>query len=122
MRAFRAGMSWRSVLHSWTLLDTHDTAAHPHRRRHADPVSRRRRAAVTLPGVPMMFAGDEVSTNRWNLVEVHPETYMTSRPGVFAGGDNVNGADLVVTALADGRRAAQAIHQYLETLREWRPE
>jgi glutamate synthase (NADPH/NADH) small chain len=66
-------------------------------------------------------AAPGVSTNRWNLVEVHPETYMTSRPGVFAGGDNVNGADLVVTALADGRRAAQAIHQYLETLREWRP-
>ena len=41
---------------------------------------------------------------------------MTTRPGVFAGGDNVNGADLVVTALADGRRAAQAIHEYLESL------
>jgi glutamate synthase (NADPH/NADH) small chain len=61
-------------------------------------------------------AAPGVSTNRWNLVEVHPETYMTTRPGVFAGGDNVNGADLVVTALADGRRAAQAIHDYLATL------
>ena len=61
-------------------------------------------------------AAPGVSTNRWNLVEVHPETYMTSRSGVFAGGDNVNGADLVVTALADGRRAANAIHQYLESL------
>jgi NADPH-dependent glutamate synthase beta subunit-like oxidoreductase len=37
----------------------------------------------------------------------------TSIPGVFAGGDNVNGADLVVTALADGRRAAAAIDTYL---------
>ena len=61
-------------------------------------------------------AAPGVSTNRWNLVEVHPETYMTTRPGVFAGGDNVNGADLVVTALADGRRAAAAIHTYLESL------
>jgi NADPH-dependent glutamate synthase beta subunit-like oxidoreductase len=34
---------------------------------------------------------------------------------VFAGGDNVNGADLVVTALADGRRAAEAIHRYLQS-------
>ncbi len=66
-------------------------------------------------------AAPGVSTNRWNLVEVHPDTYMTSLPGVFAGGDNVNGADLVVTALADGRRAAQAIHQYFDTLREWQP-
>ena len=49
-------------------------------------------------------------------MEVHPETKMTSRAGVFAGGDNVNGADLVVTALADGRRAASAIHEYLESL------
>jgi len=61
-------------------------------------------------------AAPGVSTNRWNLVEVHPETYMTTRPGVFAGGDNVNGADLVVTALADGRRAASAIHEYLSSL------
>jgi glutamate synthase (NADPH/NADH) small chain len=51
-----------------------------------------------------------------SLIEVHPETYETARPGVFAGGDCVNGADLVVTALADGRRAAEAIHAYLERL------
>ena len=45
------------------------------------------------------------------------EDYQTTRPGVFAGGDNVNGADLVVTAMADGRRASEAIHRYLEGLR-----
>lgn len=61
-------------------------------------------------------AAPGVATNHWNLVEVHPETLMTTRPGVFAGGDNVNGADLVVTALADGRRAASAIHAYLMSL------
>ncbi|HXK33509.1 MAG TPA: NADPH-dependent glutamate synthase [Dehalococcoidia bacterium] len=61
-------------------------------------------------------AAPGVATNRWNLVEVDRETYMTSRPGVFAGGDNVNGADLVVTALADGRRAALAIDEYLQSL------
>ncbi|HXF82466.1 MAG TPA: NAD(P)-dependent oxidoreductase [bacterium] len=38
---------------------------------------------------------------------------MTSVSGVFAGGDVVRGADLVVTALADGRRAADAIDRYL---------
>ena len=52
---------------------------------------------------------------RSHLIRVK-EDYSTSRRGMFAGGDNVNGADLVVTALADGRRAAEAIHGYLQTL------
>ena len=47
------------------------------------------------------------------LVVIDQATGRTNRPGVFAGGDCVNGADLVVTALADGRRAAEAIHAYL---------
>ncbi|MEX0800786.1 MAG: NADPH-dependent glutamate synthase [Dehalococcoidia bacterium] len=54
-------------------------------------------------------------TDRGNLIRVD-EDFSTSRKGVFAGGDNVNGADLVVTALADGRRAAEAIHGYLKSL------
>ena len=61
-----------------------------------------------------------VETHR-SLVAVDPETFETTRPGVFAGGDCVNGADLVVTALADGRRAAEAIHAYLERLPKKRP-
>jgi glutamate synthase (NADPH/NADH) small chain len=48
-----------------------------------------------------------------DLVVIDRETGRTSRPGVFAGGDCVNGADLVVTALADARRAAAAMHEYL---------
>jgi glutamate synthase (NADPH/NADH) small chain len=66
------------------------------------------------PLIPTSTPG--VRANRWHLVEVDPETGATSRPGVFAGGDNVNGADLVVTALADGRRAAAAMHAYLMSL------
>lgn len=69
------------------------------------------------------YGGDEevarsaegIETSR-ALVAVDPETYETTRPGVFAGGDCVNGADLVVTALADGRKAAETIHGYLESL------
>ncbi|MHB8577539.1 MAG: NADPH-dependent glutamate synthase [Dehalococcoidia bacterium] len=66
------------------------------------------------PLIPTTTQG--VKANRWHLLEVDPETGETSRPGVFAGGDNVNGADLVVTALADGRRAAAAMHRYLSAL------
>ncbi len=65
------------------------------------------------PIVPKTTEG--LKTDRKALVEVDTMG-RTSRPGVFAGGDNVNGADLVVTALADGRRAADAISRYLGTL------
>ena len=42
---------------------------------------------------------------------VDPETMASSRPGVYAGGDLVNGGATVVQAVADGRRAARAIAQ-----------
>ncbi|HGX9820346.1 TPA: hypothetical protein ACNTW8_002245, partial [Klebsiella pneumoniae] len=39
--------------------------------------------------------------------------YQTSQEKIFAGGDAVRGADLVVTAMAEGRHAAQGILDYL---------
>ena len=54
--------------------------------------------------------------DRWDRIVVDPVTMETNIPGVYAGGDNVNGADLVVTALADGHRAAEAIDGYLRDL------
>ena len=56
--------------------------------------------------------------SKCGTVVIDRETGRTSQPGVFAGGDCVNGADLVVTALADGRRAAEAIDCYLTSERE----
>ena len=53
--------------------------------------------------------------DRWARIVADPETLRTNLPGVFAGGDDVNGADLVVTALADGHRAAEAIDAYLRS-------
>lgn len=64
----------------------------------------------------------EVEADRWNLVRVDPRTHQTNVPYIFAGGDVVNGADLVVTAIADAKRAATWINQYLSTLDESRPE
>ncbi|MGD9933644.1 MAG: NAD(P)-dependent oxidoreductase [Dehalococcoidia bacterium] len=66
------------------------------------------------PIVPKTTSG--LAADRKSLVQVDRQTGRTSRPGVFAGGDNVNGADLVVTALADGRRAAEAICEYIDSL------
>ncbi len=65
------------------------------------------------PLVPQTTSG--LKSDRKALIQVD-EGGRTSRPGLFAGGDNVNGADLVVTALADGRRAASAISAYMATL------
>jgi glutamate synthase (NADPH/NADH) small chain len=65
------------------------------------------------PIVPKTTSG--LRADRKSLVQIDRQG-RTSRPGVFAGGDNVNGADLVVTAMADGRRAAEAISDYLDTV------
>jgi NADPH-dependent glutamate synthase beta subunit-like oxidoreductase len=66
-------------------------------------------------------AAPELARDRWERLVVDPETMQTSLSGVFAGGDDVNGADLVVTALADAHRAADAIHEYLRTLLAAKP-
>jgi len=60
MRRFRAGVPWESVLHSWNLLDSHDTA----RFRTIAGTPDRHLVGIglqmTVPGVPMVFAGDEL--------------------------------------------------------------
>lgn len=58
----------------------------------------------------------DLKTEKYGLIVADRETGATSRPGVYAGGDAVTGPDLVVTAMAAGRRSAKAIHEYL-TLR-----
>lgn len=57
----------------------------------------------------------DLETHNWGLIVTDPETGATSRPGVYAGGDAVTGPDLVVTAMAAGRRAAASISEYLNT-------
>ncbi|BDH44424.1 glutamate synthase subunit beta [Salmonella enterica subsp. enterica serovar Choleraesuis] len=46
--------------------------------------------------------------------EASDSAFQTSNPKIFAGGDAVRGSDLVVTAIAEGRKAAQGIMDYLE--------
>ncbi len=41
-------------------------------------------------------------------------TYQTNNPKIFAGGDMVRGSDLVVTAISEGRQAAEGILDYLD--------
>ena len=56
-----------------------------------------------------------LETHKWGLIVTDPETGATSREGIFAGGDAVTGPDLVVTAMAAGRKAAASIIAYLKT-------
>ena len=46
------------------------------------------------------------------------ETGHTSRPGVFASGDVVNGARTVVEAVAHSKIVAESMHQYIQSLSE----
>lgn len=61
------------------------------------------------------FTSFDIDTNRWGLVEVGGSdlSFQTSNPKIFAAGDMVRGADLVVTAIADARKAAYGIVQFL---------
>lgn len=63
------------------------------------------------PLVPRTTKGLELN-KRGNIV-ADPETGATSKPGVFAGGDVVTGAATVILAMGAGRKAANAIHDYL---------
>ncbi|MEA3434722.1 MAG: FAD-dependent oxidoreductase, partial [Campylobacterota bacterium] len=54
------------------------------------------------------FASNGIETDKWDGVLVD-ENYQTTKPGIYAGGDCHRGADLVVTAVRDGREAAKAM-------------
>ena len=63
----------------------------------------------------LSFLGDGhgLATSAQNLITVDPGTLSTSRAGVFAGGDIAFGPRIVISAVADGRRAARAIDTHL---------
>ncbi|GJM23768.1 MAG: glutamate synthase (NADPH), homotetrameric [Phycisphaerae bacterium] len=54
----------------------------------------------------------DIKVNKWGNIEID-EDGMTSRPGVFAGGDITRGAATVILAMGDGKRAAAAIDRFL---------
>ena len=54
------------------------------------------------------------ATGRIVAPEAAEIAFQTSHPKIFAGGDAVRGSDLVVTAIAEGRKAAEGILDYLE--------
>lgn len=63
------------------------------------------------PLIPQTTPGLE--TNRWGNINVDEKTMMTSRPGVFAGGDIVTGGATVILAAGAGKVAARAMHRFM---------
>ena len=85
MRTFRAGIPWTASLHSWAILDSHDSA----RFRVVAGSTERQLVGVglqmTTPGVPMVFAGDEIGLGgdwgedaRRTMPWSRPETWDTA--------------------------------------------
>ncbi len=64
--------------------------------------------------LPKLFGCADLGVTRWGTVRIDHKTMMTSLDGVFAGGDIVRGASLVVWAVRDGRDVADHMHTYLK--------
>ena len=63
--------------------------------------------------LPVLWGVPELNVTRWGTIKADFRTHETSLPGVYAAGDIVRGASLVVWAIRDGREAAEAILGYL---------
>jgi NADPH-dependent glutamate synthase beta subunit-like oxidoreductase/NAD-dependent dihydropyrimidine dehydrogenase PreA subunit len=70
-------------------------------------------AVGQMADLSFLGASHGLRTTPQNLIAVDPQTLATSRPGVFAGGDIAFGPRIVISAVADGRRAAKSIDTHL---------
>ena len=64
--------------------------------------------------LPTLFESQELEVSKWGTIKTDFDTMETNLKGVFAAGDIVRGASLVVWAIKDGREAASSIQKYLE--------
>jgi glutamate synthase (NADPH/NADH) small chain len=63
--------------------------------------------------IPTLWGVPELAVTRWGTIKADFRTHATNLPGVYAAGDIVRGASLVVWAIRDGREAADAMLAYL---------
>jgi glutamate synthase (NADPH/NADH) small chain len=64
--------------------------------------------------IPKLFGEPELSVTQWGTIRVNWKSMMTNLDGVFAVGDIVRGASLVVWAVRDGRDAAESVAQWID--------
>ena len=67
--------------------------------------------------IPKLFNSENLGISRWGTIKIDLKTMQTNFPGIFAAGDIVRGASLVVWAVRDGRDAAIQIEKYLKNTR-----
>ena len=64
--------------------------------------------------LPKLFNDSNLTISNWGTIKINLKSMETNISGVFAAGDIVRGASLVVWAIRDGRDAAKSIQKYLE--------
>tara|TARA_Y100000590_G_scaffold373586_1_gene437464 strand:- start:5197 stop:6636 length:1440 start_codon:yes stop_codon:yes gene_type:complete len=64
--------------------------------------------------LPYLFNEPNLAVSKWGTIKINLKSMETNIPGVFAAGDIVRGASLVVWAIRDGREAASSIQKYLQ--------
>ena len=64
--------------------------------------------------IPKLFNAEELAISTWGTIKIDLKSMQTNIDGVFAAGDIVRGASLVVWAIRDGRDAAEQIEKYLQ--------
>ena len=67
----------------------------------------------TSPNPLIKATTKNLETQKWGGIIVEEETGLTSREGVYAGGDAVTGAATVILAMGAGKTAAKSIHEYI---------
>ena len=65
--------------------------------------------------LPNLFNAKELAVSQWGTIKIDLNSMQTNLDGVFAAGDIVRGASLVVWAIRDGRDAAVQIEKYLQS-------
>ena len=68
----------------------------------------------TSPNPLIASTTDGLEINKWKCLVADEETGLTTKEGVYAGGDAVTGAATVILAMGAGKRAAKAIDKYLQ--------
>ncbi len=72
------------------------------------------------PDASFMTEKSGIEFTKWGTVIVDPESFTTSKEGVFAGGDFITGPRNAIEVIGDGRKAARAIDKYLSGGKERR--